>query len=78
MATVAHRDVEKRDREIRDIKAAIDIALGKDTSVLVFKTLKLVYRIDEYEIVSNHSRFEEAMINMLGLSVHSILERQIS
>jgi hypothetical protein len=66
---------DRKGRKIEDIEAALDRALGKDTSILIFKTLKLVYNMDKNEIVSNPVKFEEIMERMLGRSAYNVLKR---
>lgn len=46
--------------------AAMDSWLGPDTTRLVLKTLKLVYKIDEDEIRKQPELFEEKLVKILG------------
>lgn len=68
----------KKAHDIRKIRAAIDQSLGKETSDLIFKTLKLVYKIDEEVIVSNPELFEEKIRKMLGDSAAEAVIKAIS
>ena len=53
-------------RTIDLIEEGLTEALGKETCVLVLKTLKLIYRIDRDKIVWDPESFEEKMMRMLG------------
>lgn len=48
------------------IRKGLSSALDEETAELVFKTMKLIYRVDEEEIVKNPGRFEETLIKMMG------------
>jgi len=53
-------------RTIDLIEEGLTEALGKETCVLVLKTLKLIYRIDRDKIVWDPESFEEKMRRILG------------
>ena len=53
-------------RTIDLIEEGLTKALGKETCVLVLKTLKLIYRIDRDKIVWDPESFEEKIRRMLG------------
>jgi hypothetical protein len=67
----------RKGRKIEDIEAAFDRALGKDASILILKTLKLVYHTDKDQIVSNPAKFEKIMERMLGRSAYDVLKRNL-
>ncbi len=48
------------------IEEGLTEGVGEETSALVFKTLKLIYKIDRDKIVSNPETFEEKIRRMLG------------
>ncbi|AFU60229.1 hypothetical protein Ngar_c33140 [Candidatus Nitrososphaera gargensis Ga9.2] len=68
--------VEKPD--IEKIKTAIDQTLGEETSELVFRTLKLVYHIDEDTIVSNPELFRKKIKRMFGDQIVEMILKAIS
>ena len=47
-------------------RAGIDRALGAETSNLLFKTMKLVYKIDDNKIASNPELLGEVMAKIMG------------
>ncbi len=49
-------------------------ALGEETTALVFKTLKLVYKISREEIVAKPELFEEKIMRMFGATAEPILK----
>lgn len=51
---------------IEIIARGVEKSLDPLTAKLVFKTLKLVYKIDENEIVSNPALFEETLRRIIG------------
>jgi hypothetical protein len=58
------KDNEGNDFEV--IRARLEEILGKETSHLVFKTLKVVYKIDEEMLIINPDLFREKIRMMLG------------
>ena len=52
--------------DIKVIRARLEEILGKETSNLVFKTLRIVYKIDEEMVVLNPNLFKEKIKMMLG------------
>ncbi len=52
--------------DIKVIRARLEEILGKETSNLVFKTLRIVYKIDEEMVVLNPNLFREKIKMMLG------------
>lgn len=52
--------------DIKVIRARLEKILGKETSNLVFKTLRIVYKIDEEMVVLNPNLFGEKIKMMLG------------
>lgn len=56
------------------ISEALNTTLGNKSSDLVFKTLELVYRIDEDVIFSNPHAFSDALGRLLGNSMKIFLE----
>ncbi|AFU59081.1 hypothetical protein Ngar_c21510 [Candidatus Nitrososphaera gargensis Ga9.2] len=55
--------------------------LGNETSKLIFKTFKLVYKMDEQSIISNPIQFEDRLKRLLGSQqakiISELLVRQI-
>lgn len=66
----AHQDIAGSNQEARKIIDLIEEglakALGSETSTLVLRTLKLVYKIDRDCIISNPELFEEKIKRMFG------------
>ncbi len=52
--------------DIKVIRARLEEILGKETSNLVFKTLRIVYKIDEEMVVMNPTLFRDKIKMMLG------------
>jgi hypothetical protein len=50
------------------IRKGLSYALDEETAKLVFKTMKLIYKVDEEEIVRNPGLFEETLIKIIGKS----------
>jgi hypothetical protein len=50
---------------IRIIGSGIDAALGSGMSRIILKTLKMVYRMDTHDIISNPERFESILGRVL-------------
>ncbi len=63
------------------LKSAIEAVLGNETSKLIFKTFKLVYKMDEQSIISNPIQFEDRLKRLLGSQqakiISELLVRQI-
>jgi hypothetical protein len=51
----------------------IDYAVGKETSILVVKTMKLVYLIDEYTITQQPKCFVDALVKLVGKSTANLI-----
>jgi hypothetical protein len=64
--------------DIEKIKAAIDQTMGEGTSELVFKTLKLVYHIEEDTIISNPELFREKIKKLFGYPIAEMILKAIS
>jgi MEDS: MEthanogen/methylotroph, DcmR Sensory domain len=60
------RNSQNIPRMIDLIEEGLTEALGKETSALVLKTLKLIYKIDRDKIVWDPENFEEKMRRMIG------------
>jgi hypothetical protein len=56
------------------IEEGLATALGRETSALVLKTLKLVYKINKEDIVANPESFEEKIKRMFGDSGEPMLK----
>ncbi|GEM_PF-1760554 len=65
--------ISKKGKSIEDIGRYLEEALDKVTAILILKTLKLIYRVNESEIISNPDKFESVMKIMLGHSAKDIL-----
>jgi hypothetical protein len=65
-------------RTIDLIEEGLAEAVGKETSVLVLKTLKLIYKIDRDKIVSDPETFEEKIRKMLGKEAADPVLRMIA
>jgi hypothetical protein len=63
---------------IQDIGKGIDEVLGRDTSTLIFSTLRLVYKIKEVDIVSNPDVFVKKLTNLIGQDAFDPVSKQIS
>ena len=61
-------------RLVNLVEEGLATALGKETSALVLKTLKLVYKINKDDIVANPELFEEKIKRMFGDSGEPILK----
>lgn len=64
---------ERKTYNIELIKTRFEKSLGRETSDLILKTLKLFYKIDEETIVANPELFEEKLGKMLGTSVAEVI-----
>ena len=64
----------KQKKKLKAIKAGFEETLGIDGSFLFFKTLKLVYRMNEDDIVSNPDRFEDVIRRLFGPSAEVIFK----
>lgn len=60
--------VHLRQKIISAIMLGIDYAVGNDTSVLVLKTMKRVYHIDEYTILQKPRLFVDSLVKLVGKS----------
>jgi hypothetical protein len=60
------RNSQNIPRMIDLIEEGLTEALGKETSALVLKTLKLIYKIDRDKIVWDPENFEEKIRRMIG------------
>lgn len=60
------------------IRAGIDRVLGAETGVLVLRTMKLVYRIDEAAILENPQVFEDKLARIVGEKAVDIALKSIS
>jgi hypothetical protein len=49
-------------------------AMGEGSDKLIFQTLKMIYGLDEFKIVSNPSLFEEKLAKVLGDSKMAVLD----
>lgn len=56
------------------IEGGLSRALGRETSVLVLKTMKLVYRLDQKDIVASPEVFEEKIKKMFGGTGEAIMK----
>ncbi|MDQ3967715.1 MAG: hypothetical protein M3275_04880 [Thermoproteota archaeon] len=65
-------------RTIDLIEEGLAEAVGKETSALVLKTLKLIYKIDRDKIVSDPETFEEKIRKMLGKEAAAPVLRMIA
>jgi hypothetical protein len=65
-------------RTIDLIEEGLAEAVGKETSTLVLKTLKLIYKIDRDKIVSDPETFEEKIRKMLGKEAADPVLRMIA
>ena len=65
-------------RTIDLIEEGLAEAVGKETSALVLKTLKLIYKIDRDKIVSDPETFEEKIRKMLGKEAADPVLRMIA
>ena len=65
-------------QNIETVKAGLEKALGKETTNLVLKTLRVVYKMDEETIVSNPELFEEKIKKMFGDMTTEIILKAIS
>jgi hypothetical protein len=61
-------------RLVNLVEEGLATALGKETSALVLKTLKLVYKINKDDIVANPELFEEKIKRMFGDSGEPVLK----
>jgi hypothetical protein len=52
----------------KSIKSGIDKMLGNNTSDLILKTLKLVYHIDEEDIIRQPDLFADKLVKVVGKS----------
>jgi hypothetical protein len=68
------RGKDKKKKKLKAIKAGFEETLGIEGSFLVFKTLKLVYRMNEDDIVSNPDRFEDVIRRLFGPSAEVIFK----
>jgi hypothetical protein len=59
---------------IAAVRSGLEKMLGQEGADLVFKTLKLVYHMDEDEILSDPERFEGTLRRMLGVSADAIFK----
>jgi hypothetical protein len=57
------------------INKAIDNALGQGASVILLKTLELVYHIESDKIVSQPELFEDKLQKILGKTADTVLQR---
>lgn len=68
---------EPRRNDTELIKQRFEQALGKETSDLIFKTLRVVYTIDEQTIEKDRAQFEEKMRKILGSTTAEILLKKV-
>lgn len=59
------------------IETGIEYALGAETKMLLFKTLKLVYKLERNAIPSNLERFDELLDRILGVNTAEVVRQQI-
>lgn len=67
-----YRDWEPR-RFIKLAHTGIDHALGNDLSKLIFKTMKLCYKVDYSQIISDPSLLEKMLSRVVGKSAADIV-----
>ena len=58
---------------LESIKNSLEQHLGDGSAYLVFKTLKLVYRIDEDDAIRRPEILEEKLEKMLGRSIAGLV-----
>jgi hypothetical protein len=55
----------------------LEKCLGKETSDLIFKTMDLVYKLDEETLSKNPDLFEQKIRRMLGDSTADIILKEM-
>lgn len=70
----AHQEIVGGTPAIIDmVEQGLIKAMGKETSVLVFRTLKLIYKLDKDIILSDPELFEEKVRRMFGEAADPVL-----
>jgi hypothetical protein len=66
------------DEVMNAIKRGIDSTMGENTSLLVFKTLFHVYKIDESYVLQNPELWYSKLAKLLGTRSHDLIQRAIT
>ena len=67
-STSTIRPLYPHEKIMESIISAMDKTLGNNTSNLILKTMKLIYHIDEKEIIGNHNLFAHTIAKLIGES----------
>jgi hypothetical protein len=67
-STSTIRPLYPHEKIMESIISAMDKTLGNNTTNLILKTMKLIYHIDEKEIIGNHNLFALTIAKLMGES----------
>jgi hypothetical protein len=73
-STSTIRPLYPHEKIMEAIISAMDKTMGDNTTNLILKTMKLIYHIDEKEIIGNHNLFAHTIAKLMGESAaHRLL-----